>query len=98
MNGDVDKLCYTDYRVYVYKKFGVMDITADALAISYDTEINGIKTGYSASLAGGYAMTDRAKIKADVEYGHNPFYDRDVRGMVQFVYNFGTVPGTKGGK
>ena len=98
MNGDTDKLRYTDYRVYVYKNFGVVDITADALAITYDTTINGIKTGYSASLAGGYAVTDRAKIKADVEYGHNPFYDRDVRGLVQFAYNFGTLPGTKGGK
>ena len=98
MNGDADKLRYTDYRVYVYKNFGVMNLTADALAITYDTTINGIKTGYSASLAGGYALTERAKVKADVEYGHNPFYDRDVRGMVQFVYNFGTLPGAKGGK
>jgi len=98
MNGDVDKLRYTDFRVYAYKNFGVVDITADALAITYDTTINGIKTGYSATLAGGYAVTDRAKVKADVEYGHNPFYDRDIRGLVQFAYNFGTLPGAKGGK
>ncbi len=98
MNGDVDKLRYTDYRVYTYKNFGAVDITADALAITYDTTINGIKTGYSASLAGGYAVTERAKVKADVEYSHNPFYNRDVRGLVQFAYNFGTNPGAKGGK
>jgi hypothetical protein len=98
MNGETDKLRYTDYRVYAYKKFGPADITADAMTISYDSAINGIKTGYSASLAGGYGVTERAKVKADVEYGHNPFYDRDVRGLVQFVYNFGTIPGAKGGK
>lgn len=98
MNGDTDPLQYTSYRVYASTRAGNADVTVDALAISYDVPINSVKNAYSASLAGGYAMTPRAKVIADIEYSHNPFYDQDVRGMVQLVYKFDSAAGPKGGK
>lgn len=98
MDGQTDNFKYYEYRLYGYKKFAKIDITVDLFTVSYDEEINGIKNAYSASLAGGYALSARARLAADVEYAKDPFFDRDVRGLVKFVYNFEIEPGTKGRK
>jgi hypothetical protein len=98
MDGKTDALRYKEYRVYGYKKFTQIDVTVDLLDVGYDAEINGVKNAYSASLAGGYALTARARLAADVEYARNPFFARDVRGLVKFVYNFDMVSSAKGRK
>jgi len=98
MDGQTDTLKYYEYRLYGYKKFAKTDITVDLFTVSYDEEINGIKNAYSASLAGGYALSARARLAADVEYAKDPFFDKDVRGLVKFVYNFEIEPGAKGRK
>lgn len=96
MDGETDALRYNEYRLYGRINFDQADLTADLLAIAYDTKINNIKTAYSASLAGGYAITAKARLGADIEYARNPYFDKDVRGMVKFVYNFDFAPETKG--
>ena len=88
MDGQIDALRYYEYRAYGFDRFGAWDIALDLLSQRYDVEINGVKNGYSASLAGGYAVTPKARVAADVEYQKNPYYNSDVRGMVKFVYNF----------
>jgi hypothetical protein len=98
MDGQTDKLRYYEYRLYGYKKFSKTDITVDLLTVSYDAEINGVKNAYSASLAGGYALSAKARLAADVEYAKDPFFNKDVRGLVKLVYNFDIVPGAKGRK
>jgi len=98
MDGQTNQLKYYEYRLYGYKKFAKTDITVDLFTVSYDEEINGIKNAYSASLAGGYALSPRARLAADVEYAKDPFFDKDVRGLVKFVYNFEIEPGAKGRK
>lgn len=97
MKGDVDSLRYYEYRLYGFDRFGPWDLALDLLLLNYDVEINGIKNSYSASLAGGYAITPKARLAADVEYQKNPYYDSNVLGMVKFVYNF-EVAGSSGRK
>jgi len=97
MDGQTDQLKYYEYRLYGYKKFDKTDITVDLLTVAYDEEINGVKNAYSASLAGGYALSAKARLAADVEYSKDPYFDKDVRGLVKLVYNFDIEPGTKGG-
>jgi hypothetical protein len=98
MDGQTNTLKYDEARGYAYKKFGKADITADIFIVLYDTAVNGVKNAYAAVLAGGYALTDRAKLAADVEYARNPFFDKDVRGLVKLVYDFDFASGSKGGK
>jgi hypothetical protein len=98
MSGEADNLKYYEYRAYAYKKTAKADITADVFAVSYDAEISGVKNAYTAVLAGGYAVMERARLVADVEYAHNPYFDKEVKGLVKFVYNFGGSYGAKGGK
>jgi hypothetical protein len=98
MDGQTDKLRYYEYRLYGYKKFEKTDLTVDVLTVSYDTEISGVKNAYSASIAGGYVLTAKAKVGADIEYAKNPYYNTDVRGLVKLVYNFDFMPDAQGRK
>ena len=98
MSGETDNLKYSEYRAYAYKKIAKADITADVFAVSYDAEISGIKNAYTAVLAGGYSLMERARLVADIEYAHNPYFDKEVKGFVKFVYNFGGSYGAKGGR
>jgi hypothetical protein len=98
MDGQTNTLKYDEARGYAYKKFGKVDITADIFIVLYDTAVNGVKNAYAAVLAGGYALTDRARLGADVEYARNPFFDKDVRGLVKLVYDFDFASGPKGGR
>jgi hypothetical protein len=97
MDGQTDKLRYYEYRAYAYKRFGKTDVTVDLLTVTYDTEINSVKNAYSASLAGGYALTPALKVGADIEYAKNPFFEKDVRGLVKLIYNFDTGSRPRGG-
>lgn len=92
MDGTTSQLQYDEYRVSVSRKFGAFDMTADYFNVRYDVEINGVRNAYTAVLAGGWTITDAMRLAADVEYGHNPFYDKEVRGLVKLVYNFDIVP------
>jgi hypothetical protein len=94
MDGETDDSRYSDYRVYAYRKFRSMNLTADVLALKYDAEINGVKNAYSASLAASYALSAKTLVGADMEYARNPYYDKDVRAMLKVVYNFDVRPAT----
>lgn len=98
MDGETNALRYNEYRIYGYKKFDKVDISADILTLHYDTEMNGVTNAYSASLSGGYSLTGKIKLGVDVEYSKNPYYDNDVRGLVKLVYNFDVQPAIKGRK
>jgi hypothetical protein len=94
MDGDTDELKYSEYRVYGYKKIDKLDVAVDLLNVVYDVSINGVYNAYSATVAGQYDLTERLKLGADVEYQHNPDFDKDVRLFVKAVYRF-DAGGTK---
>lgn len=98
MDGQVDNLKYNEYRLYGYGKIQKIDITADVLMVKYDAPINGVENAYTAALAGGYSLTPKAALGADVEYSKNPYYSKDVRALVKFVYNFDLAPAATGRK
>lgn len=93
MNGDTNKLRYNEYRIYGYKNLGKFDLTADVLDVVYASPINGVKDSYSGSLAAQYDLTEAWKLGADVEYSHDPDFNRDVRGFVKLLYHFGAKGG-----
>jgi hypothetical protein len=98
MDGQTEKLQYDEYRAYAFTTIGKFNVAADYLIVRYAEEINGARNGTAAVLAAGYAVAAGAKIGADVEYGKNPYYDRDVRGLVKFVYNFDLASTSRGRK
>ena len=97
MDGQTDNMRYDEYRVYALKKFDKTSFAVDLIAVKYAAEIaSGVTNAYSASLSGGYLLTKDVKVGADIEYAKNPFFTRDVRGIVKLVYNFSTAPSFKG--
>lgn len=88
MDGDTDELKYSEYRIYGYKKINKMDVAVDLLNVNYDASINGVSNAYAATIAGQYALMERLKLGADLEYQKNPDYDKDIRLFLKAVYHF----------
>ena len=88
MDGPTEPLQYDEQRAYVMKKISKMDLTLDVIHVSYQQAINNVSDAYTGTAAVGYALSPKARLVADVEYMKNPDYDRDVRGMLTFVYAF----------
>jgi len=88
MNGDDDSLKYNEYRLFLSRRFGPADATIDLYDLNFDQERNGEKHAYSATLALGYDLRKYLRIGGDVEYGKNPDFDSEVRGMIKLLYNF----------
>jgi hypothetical protein len=93
MVGDTNELKYNEYRVYGYKKFGHLDVSADVIDVAYVNAINGVKDSYAASLAAQYDLAEAWKLGADAEYSHNPDFDKDIRVFFKVLYHFGTKGG-----
>jgi hypothetical protein len=88
MSGETDRLNYTEYRIYGYRKYGHTDVTLDLLDVDYGEAISGVKNAYSLTLAASYELSERMKLGADVEYSKNPDFDRDITTFVKLTYNF----------
>lgn len=88
MEGENDKLRFDEYRVFVSKRVGKADLTADFFNVHFDSPINGIKSTYSVIVAASYEITPRWKVAADVEYGKTVDFDERVSGLVKLNYYF----------
>ncbi len=93
MAGETDRLKYSEYRVYAYKKFGHLDLSVDLFDVVYVSAINDVKDSYSGSLAAQYKLTEAWNLGADVEYSHNPDFNKDVRAFFKLLYHFGAKGG-----
>lgn len=96
MDGETDRLRYSEFRVYATKKLGKVDITADFFDVLYDNEVNGIKNAYAAVAALGYDITKSLRVAADIEYARNPYYSKEVRAFMKLIYRFGYTSQKKG--
>lgn len=97
MAGDTDELQYFEYRGYLTARHGKFDATVDALDVVYDQPINGTDDAYALALALGYNHTDSLRLAADIEYGSNPFFDDEVKGMLKVLWQFSAGSASKGG-
>ena len=99
MNGDVDKLRYTEYRAFVTKKISTSDLTLDAINVNYDKQINGIGNSYVITGAAGYEFNWKMKVRGDLQYSKNPDFNNEVRALVMATYTFdSTIPAEGGTK
>jgi len=97
MDGDNARLQYMEYRLFASKKLGKADLMVDLSDVAYESPINGVKNTYCASVGAAYALTDRIRLSANIDYSKTPDFDRDVTGMVRFTYAFDKQFGTEGG-
>jgi hypothetical protein len=98
MEGNSDRLRYSEYRLFAGKKIGHADLTADLISISYDRKTNGLRNSYAVSGSAGYEINSKLKVGADLEYSKSPVFDNEVRGLVKITYLFDTKRSEGGGK
>lgn len=88
MDGDQDRLQYTEYRMYASKQFKKADLALDLMNTSYDEEVNGRDYAYTIVAAAGYLLDKNLKLGGSIDYSRNPDYDAEVRGLVKLTYAF----------
>jgi hypothetical protein len=97
MNGEVDKLRYTEFRAFVSKKISQADLTFDAINVNYDKSINGVSNSYVMTGAAGYEINQKLKIRGDLQYSKTPDFDNEVRALVMATYTFDSKNPAEGG-
>lgn len=89
MHGDSDSNRYDEQQAYVTTRIKKADLSLQGVRVAYKVAINGVRDAYSTSAAAGYTISPKARAVADVEYSKTPDFNKDVRGMLTFIYNFG---------
>jgi hypothetical protein len=100
MDGMIDRLRYTEYRMYASKKLGKADLTLDLIDLNYDNTVimNGVKNAISVVAAGSYEFSKSIQLGATVNYSHNPLLENEVRGLVKLTYLFDVKSSAEGRK
>lgn len=88
MSGEDDALKYNEYRLFLSRRLGAADVSLDLHDVQFDVKRNNVEHAYAAVIALGYDMTSSARIAGDLEYGKNPDFDREVKGMIKLLYAF----------
>ena len=98
MEGAIDRLRYSELRLFASKILGKTTLSADYISVIFDKAINGTKNSYSITGSAGYQLTDKLRVAADLEYSRSPFMNDELRGMIKVVYAFETKFGEGGSK
>ncbi len=93
MDGDTERLKYTQFRVYGLQRIGKINIALDLIDVVFDERFAGSRNSYSASLAAAYDLTRSLRVGVDVEYLNNPLVERDLRAFAKIIYRFGVKLG-----
>ena len=90
MNGDTDRLKYSQIRVYAQKKLGKADLVLDIINTSFKEKISGEDNAFVMTIGAGYELTETSSIAADFDYSKNPDYDEQGKLFLKYLYRFGT--------
>ena len=95
MLGDAANNDYLMLRLYTYQdqladKFWFGFVSADAVYVRYDKQINDKDSSLFLSLGTGKRfLSDRLEVKLSGDYSADPFYSSDIRAMLSATYAFG---------
>ena len=96
MDGEVDKLKFSEYRIFASKSIGKANLTLDFFDVQYDSPINGIQSTYAVSAAVGYEVTPALQVSGDVEYSRTTDSSNALAGLIKLVYRFDMNFGAEG--
>lgn len=89
MDGDTDETRYSLWRAWFYCDQRPAFFTGDVVYVRYDADILGEDRSLFASLgAGKRFLEDSLEVKLSGDYSADPYFDRDVRGMLAVKYLF----------
>ncbi|MDW7711852.1 MAG: hypothetical protein SCH98_15415 [Deferrisomatales bacterium] len=89
MDGDTDDTRYSLWRAWFYCDQRPTFYSGDVVYVRYDADILGEDRSLFASLgAGRRFLGDALEVKLSGDYSADPYFDRDVRGMLAVKYLF----------
>ena len=89
MNGDGSENRYFLGRTYVYKTLPPGFVTGDFVYAHYDEDIQGRDYAVFVSVGAGRNFLDDAlEIKLSGDFSSDPYFDTNLRGMINVRYNF----------
>lgn len=67
-------------------------LSGDLVYVKYDEDINGYGRSLFASVGGGVKLlSDALQVKLSGDYSKDPYFDKDVRGMLSVAYTYGKL-------
>ena len=89
MNGDTDDTTYTQVRGFFYHDMAPGFVSGDAVYVHYDADILGEGRSAFASLSGGMRFLEETlEVSLSGDYSADPYFDRDLRAMINVKYLF----------
>jgi len=89
MDGDTDDTRYSLWRGFLYWDLKPAFVSGDAVYVLYDEDILGEDHSIFASLSTGMSFLDEAlKVKLSGDYSADPYFDKDLRGLLAVTYLF----------
>ncbi len=87
MEGDTEKLKYTETRLYAMKRFSMLNLSVDAISLHYDTPYNGLSTAYSVNGTVGYKFSNSLMATVSCDYSKSPDFTHDTKVLLKLTYN-----------
>jgi len=92
-------LSHREVRAWVMYERNILSASLDGILHSYDDKdnpfLNGKTSVYEVVASLGVQANSNLKISGDLDYGANPLFQREVRGLLRAELRFGM--GSKGG-
>jgi len=89
MDGDTDDTSYTQVRGFFYREMAPGFVSGDLVYVRYDEDIYGENRSLFASLSGGRRFLEKKlELSLSGDYSADPYFDRDLRGMLNLKYFF----------
>ncbi|MEJ2696115.1 MAG: cytochrome c [Candidatus Sulfobium sp.] len=87
MQGNSERLRYTEFRMYAKSGLRKMAISVDAIDLHYDKAFSGLSDAYSVDGTISYPVTGKLKAGLSVEYSKNPDFTGDTTVLFRLAYN-----------
>lgn len=92
MDGNTERLRYTEARIYASKSFYKSDISIDATGIYYDTPYDNVKTAYFVNGTASYRISRYVSASICIEQGKNPDFTNNTRMLLSIAFDKRTAP------
>jgi len=87
MDGDTDRLRYTETRGYLKGSFRRWTVGLDAINLQYDHPFAGVGNAYSVKGIAVYGLGRSVSAGADIDFTRNPDFTHKVTVLMKLVYN-----------
>jgi len=87
IDGESERLAYTEYRGYARKRFGSFTASLDAVFHRYDRPFNDLNSAYSVNATAEYRITSSLTAGLSLTHAKDPDFTHDTRALLKLAYS-----------